>query len=599
MTFDTEQLQPGTQPSGTADAGKPLNPALAATKANGGTVLEAASLCTVEWRAVPGAMRYRVTERDLRTGKARRIYNGPQTSIVLGATADRAYRVEVLIESEPDFRTIVPFFTIDDRSAANPLRIAAPDGEGMTAWRLVVVDRDTEQRVFDRIAPDPAFALDCAALSGAGLRYRLLCWRWREARWDPIGAYQPLQENAGAPAIRPAPAVSAPAPPRAKPAGSGLAVMFTIDTEASLRLMQTPDRDQAIDHQVFGRDGEREVGIGLIMDQLGRRGIRGTFFLDILAELQFGREPMQRAIEAIQSRGHDIQLHLHPSPHLAYAKDDRLFEICLDLKKQAAPEAFKRALDIAVELFIKRVGHEPVAFRNGSYHIEDSYFDILRAAGIRYDSTVYAFKNCKASPWIRGRTQPFEVVSGLWEVPVSWILSKPRDEGRFAVSQFSARKGSALKIVEQSFAALAEVPGNPSCVVTMLHSYTYLNEVRASEPRAWDAWNRQFERLVPAPTYPYLRRSAGAVCTYRAGVDDERIASVEHQLDALSRIPAIRMLAFDELQAGDLPWQHRPAHGFEPLVEFDYGAGKSRVTALRRYNSDFLKCIDKRAAPAG
>jgi len=546
------------------------------------------------WRAVPGASRYRVIERDMTTGKPRRVYNGAANRAPLEATRERIFRVDALIDGETEYHTIVPFFGFANSSEAGVV-IEAPDaGEDATAWRLVVVDRDTAQRVLDQAGPAPAFHLDAGLLAAERrLRYRLFHWRWREGSWQALGPYVALDM----------PAVPATPVPEetARPQPGGLTVLFTIDTEANLRFMETPDRGTAVERQIFGRWQGREVGIGLIMDQLERRGMRGTFFLDILGELQFGRAAIEDTIEAVQSRGHDVQLHLHPSPHLAYAGDEKLFDLCLALNRSGSPEAFKRALGIAVELFVKRVGRDPIAFRNGAYHIDDRYFEILRAAGIRFDTTVYAFKNCRASPWIRSRTRPFEVIPGLWEIPVSWTLTRPRErDASIAVSQYTARKGSALRRLEQCCAALADAPGPGNFLVTMLHSYTYLAEAKSAEPRAWERWNRRLESLVPAPTYPYLRRSAGVDCSFHAGIDEERIGAIERLLDHLQQTAGTTVVAFDSLhlaKAAPVPLGTSEA-GFEPVAEFGVASDRARIAGIRRYGRDYLEFVDRRAEGA-
>ena len=100
--------------------------------------------------------------------------------------------------------------------------------------------------------------------------------------------------------------------------------LWTCDTEVNLRRMKEPDRSRAVDDQIFAQDGEREYGINLMMDLLEEFNFRGTFFLDILMEHHIGRADLERTIEAIISRGHDLQLHLHPSPNLLFAADPDL-----------------------------------------------------------------------------------------------------------------------------------------------------------------------------------------------------------------------------------------------------------------------------------
>ena len=87
---------------------------------------------------------------------------------------------------------------------------------------------------------------------------------------------------------------------------------------------RNPDPKRIVDEMIFGDYGTgARGGIGLHMDLLERYGFRGSFFVDVLMEYQFGREGLERTIDAILSRGHEVQLHVHDS-HLAWSDDPAL-----------------------------------------------------------------------------------------------------------------------------------------------------------------------------------------------------------------------------------------------------------------------------------
>ena len=58
-------------------------------------------------------------------------------------------------------------------------------------------------------------------------------------------------------------------------------------------------------------DGE-PAGLNYILDTLERHGLRGVFFVEVMNTCYFGDLPMGEIARAIHSRGHDVQLHLHP-----------------------------------------------------------------------------------------------------------------------------------------------------------------------------------------------------------------------------------------------------------------------------------------------
>ncbi|MBV8888189.1 MAG: hypothetical protein JO305_00815 [Alphaproteobacteria bacterium] len=551
----------------------------------------------MSWLPVAGALSYRLSQRDLDTGDHRSVYYGEIPNCTVAADKiepgrRHAYRVEVLVEGAPDYATLVPYMTIEPEPA-DALVLEAPghDHQQIPAWRLYMRDDVADKVVVDRVSVSPRFAVDRSSWPASHrLRYRFYRWNWPAKRWDDLGGYRdaPYKPIASARAGR----------RRQQQAGPGLVALITIDTEASLRLMRHPDLARAIEHQVCGRIDGREIGIGLIMDQLERHNCRGTFFVDVMLEHQFGQAALETTIAAIAARGHDIQLHMHPSPNLVYTGDERLVTLA---RNSVEPDGFARCLDMAMELFVARVGRTPIAFRNGSYRIFDSYFEILKRAGFRYDSSVYPFKNCHVSSWMRGRTQPFEVIPGLWEIPVSWVVSRPEGEDDHAlVSQFTTKQGSTRTALEQSLEILAHTSSPRPCfIVGMLHSYSYLGEFRARDEAVAAAWNREHAQLVPAELHSLLKRGLNNECLYLEGVYDARIASIEGQLQTLAAMSEAEVVTFDMLAQRHEALLPSGPWVIEPLAEFDRGARQTRLTAVRRYSRDYLSHLERTAEPAG
>ncbi|MBV9860706.1 MAG: hypothetical protein JO267_01010 [Alphaproteobacteria bacterium] len=549
------------------------------------------------WLAVEGARQYRLAERDLATGKTRSIYYGQEPRFSVPgpqAQPSGAYRVEVLVDGADDYVTLVPFMTLQ-ASPRNAIALQAPEVEGdaVAAWRLVLRDDTRDEIVLDRVSTGPRFAVERAALSPSHrFRYRFYRWVWTEKRWQEVGDYRELPPST----LRPfAAEKKAPAENR-RPR---LVALITIDTEASLRMMRHPSFEHAVDHQVFGKVEGRELGIRFIMDQLEARGFRGTFFVDMLMEYQFGQSALERTVEAIAGRGHAIELHMHPSPGLIYTGNEDLAELA---RNSNEPDGFRRCLDLAMELFLARVGRPPIAFRNGSYRIFDSYFDILRSAGFRYDSSVFAFKNCHASPWIRGRTQPFEVVPGLWEMPVSWIVSRPEaDDDPAVVAQFTTKQGSTRMALEQSLERLAKSrAARPLFVIGMLHSYSYLGEFRGHDETVAAEWNERHDRVAGPALHGKMHRGLGSECVFLEGAYEARIESIDGQLDILATLPEAEAVAFDTLAERHREWLSAESPAVEPVGEFDRGARQTRLAAVRRYSHDYLSHLEAtgRACPA-
>ncbi|MCD4699939.1 MAG: hypothetical protein K8R91_05130 [Phycisphaerae bacterium] len=97
-------------------------------------------------------------------------------------------------------------------------------------------------------------------------------------------------------------------------------------------------------------------GIGRMMDIFDRHGAKGVFFVNVYEAPKSGNDTMAEVCRAINSRGHDLELHTHPKPmfgvgYMQYA----------DLTRQT--EILKRG----AELIEEWAGVKGVAHRAGGY----------------------------------------------------------------------------------------------------------------------------------------------------------------------------------------------------------------------------------------
>src|SRR5262249_58215776 len=90
-------------------------------------------------------------------------------------------------------------------------------------------------------------------------------------------------------------------------------VCITIDTEFSIGgNFENPALAPIAEPIVLGRIGEKEQGLGFLLDSFSEFGVQATFFVEALQTAYFGDEPMGRIAGRIAAAGHDVQLHLHP-----------------------------------------------------------------------------------------------------------------------------------------------------------------------------------------------------------------------------------------------------------------------------------------------
>ena len=184
--------------------------------------------------------------------------------------------------------------------------------------------------------------------------------------------------------------------------------------------------------------------------------------------------------------GHDVQLHVHPNPHLRFAPTSGSGG--WRMRPQDDTRRFPRG-DWSWRSGCSSGG--PGGFRSptapGAYRIFDSHFPILRELGISIDSSINPFKNCNVAPWLRTRTQPFRV-DGVLEIPISLRLLHARHVARAPVR--TANRASAS--VARARGLRRGRIGRPATVCCIAHSVSFLRRGRPAGPDAKRAWNERW-----------------------------------------------------------------------------------------------------------
>jgi hypothetical protein len=181
----------------------------------------------------------------------------------------------------------------------------------------------------------------------------------------------------------------------------------------------TPER------AIWGTIGSKHYGIPRIMDILENNGLRGTFFVEVLAGLNGYRSDLGKAYAQVLQRGHDAQLHLHPihyyyrmiqegrlSPEQLPADKDMIGNMPLQIQTEL--------LQKGVGMFQEMVGKPPLAFRAGNFGASASTLTILEKLGIQFDSSFNAcYVGAACSIDSRGLINEPWRHNGLWEIPVT------------------------------------------------------------------------------------------------------------------------------------------------------------------------------------
>lgn len=550
---------------------------------------------TLTWPGVPGALRYRVLVRDDQGAWVFDEVIAATTCAIPGAVnrVGRSWQVQFQLEPGNGWRVAIPELPLEAPPAtpADPERTTLLEWEDhrVPAYRVLIRDHDADGLLLKLPVLGTSYLVDFSTLPpGRTYRWRLQVWDWAEGKWRDLGAYEPLSPP---PTASPPPIsyererADTAAPPRT-------VLLFTIDTEASLQYAADPDPRRAVDDQIFARHQARSAGIEMIMDALDRHDFKGTFFLDILGEYQFGEGSLEPVVAAVTGRGHDLQLHLHSAPHLRFAPQAWVRELAGAMSSYD-PEQFRRVLELAITRFVERVGKEPVAYRSGAYVICDSYLQVLGEFGLRIDSSIYAFKNCRVSPWMRARTQPFRI-GPLLEVPINWRLEW-RATGPVPMQFAPWRRGDDDN---RSFTELRPPPtGPPTALVYLGHSYQYLTrgpDLGAEERRRW---HRVLERrLSPEHSHRYDRTDPP---WFLGEPDQSRIELLKRNLADLAARPDLISVSMGTLaEAYHSSWDGR-AEPVDLLPEVIARAGgRRRLTATRIYSADYLRHLEAEGATA-
>lgn len=316
------------------------------------------------------------------------------------------------------------------------------------------------------------------------------------------------------------------------------ALLITVDTELSSALYQRgmPLADN-ISRSIWAEAQGQAHGIGWQMDMLDRHGLKGVFFLDPMPTLVHGPDFLIPIVEAIESRGHEVQMHIH-TEWLAWAKEspvgDRQGRNIGDfsLDDQIVLLSLAKAL-------LEQAGASPItAFRAGNFGANDDTLRALAAIGVAWDSSVnpaYLGRECGIT------ADPAQIsalrMQGVVELPVSGIHDRP---GSFRPAQIcamsaaemraglrhAARQGhDAFTVVTHSFEMLSRDRERPNAMVkarfaALCQEAVRLPQVRGAgfrdlSPAIADPSPTSLTRVPPSQVRTGLRLAQQAWATWR------------------------------------------------------------------------------------
>lgn len=145
----------------------------------------------------------------------------------------------------------------------------------------------------------------------------------------------------------------------------------------------------SFERYVYGRSAKGNYALPKTLEILSRYGLKGVFFVEPLFAARFGIAGLEEIVGLIKSKGHDIQLHLHPE----WADEIRplIFEGAR-VKRQhlsfyTLDEQFT-LIELGKKLLKEAGGGEAKAFRAGSFAANADTYRALSRCGIHFDSSL-------------------------------------------------------------------------------------------------------------------------------------------------------------------------------------------------------------------
>jgi peptidoglycan/xylan/chitin deacetylase (PgdA/CDA1 family) len=257
--------------------------------------------------------------------------------------------------------------------------------------------------------------------------------------------------------------------------GRTLAV-FTCDVECSIGNCGTREaplfRPWPTETWIWGRlpGIEQEWGLGRLMDQLDRRGIKGTFYVSAFENHYHDDRVVGRVAAGVEERGHEAGVHTHCA--WKGFRDDRSFDLSrgYHLRDSIADHSAavqRELLEEAVASLRRWTGRAPKSFRAGNFGADGTTLSLLADLGITSDSS----RNAAVGSL---RDFPSENAAretlGLLEVPATSFqaLTSPRRLIRF-VDPSNMTLAEARSVFDQ--VARLDI----GTLVLVTHSFQYLS----------------------------------------------------------------------------------------------------------------------------
>jgi len=316
-------------------------------------------------------------------------------------------------------------------------------------------------------------------------------------------------------------------------------VFITVDTEHSIggAFADPALKPVGNDLRIYGRIGGKEYGIGLIMDIAERFGLKIIFFVEVFNKYFFGENETRQVVETILSRGHDVQLHLHPN-YLNFTLERprtlKFSDLLADYPLDRQIELLYEARQTLESYGAPRV----VAFRAGCFGANTDTLKALAQNGFWVDSSyngAFLGGPCLMPDW---GINDIIVRDGIYEFPVTnfhestWM----RPERRMPMDINGVSFEEMQHVLESSLRK-----EGPHAITVILHSFSFVHardvQYRNVSPRRHVV--RRFEKLC---RFLADRRDDFSVKTFERLSRDDLARMGQHRCDKTPQVPSVSSL---------------------------------------------------------
>lgn len=571
------------------------------------TIRRRAASPVLRWESAGPNQQYRVIVRNQDTGERRPVYDGFRTECRLPPdfrlTPDQlAFRVMIRPADDPGARftrlhEYEPIARLGDdfETPAEDLLIGdvVP---GADQYRLLVRRPGVDRPLVDMARAEPRFLLPPGQLRDGQFEYDILPrvrGRWRNRKGLAVQAAMiaaaderaqrlvplPVDETK---TIQGAPARHAPGRPDrlaalAEPTGPALLVAVDVTARPDLAPLADP-RDVAA-RQWWAGDGT--AAVESVVLALEAYGLKGLFFIDVLAGEALGDDLVRGLTDTLKKRGHGLGVMINPEPWRGLSGD--LAEMDDVVATSAACARYETI-----------VGEAPGALSFGPGLLDADTLAEARRLGARVvlaDRT----EQLGLPAWMRWRTAPFAAFDDLLVIPATMALSTPAHQ-RDRVVRHALHAGDAMAADAASALLAAAASSRTNSLITARIEPMELlrRSMVRSAPQA-EAWNQAMTERLPAWAEAGWERSPHGFPVL-ADRDEIKVEMMTALVAGLGRAGVAGIDPRTAFTPGHLRSWAETQDAFEPMVEQRRGPRLFRPSAVRRYDAAFMQAL--KATPA-